>query len=281
MTQGLGDIVGNLKREILALSSNSSLSISQKHAALQAVFSTVLEGMGYNNYQNMQRTGEEGFIKGVLSRLDPKVSLDIGANCGSYSSLLLLHTNSVVHAFEPLEVPFAKLATIGYEQNARERLIAVNKAVSNHTGSAVINYNPDSTSFASLSDDINAISYVDNSSRKHVQVTSVDEYVNGGSVDFIKIDTEGFELEVLQGAKRTIAGEGSSPPLAIQIEFNLHHLFRGHSLLRLSQELSGYTPFQLLPGGDLIQRDPSSPASNIFAFSNFVFIRSDLIIKRM
>ncbi len=47
----------------------------------------------------------------------------------------------------------------------------------------------------------------------------------------LKIDTEGFEYEVLLGSLKFIDG---FRPRIIQIEFNLHHLFRGQSIKFIS-----------------------------------------------
>ena len=53
-------------------------------------------------------------------------------------------------------------------------------------------------------------------------------------------------------------------------------MFRGHTLLSLARRLEGYIMFQLLPR-QLVRRDPASPLANFFHFSNFAFLRSDLL----
>ena len=88
-------------------------------------------------------------------------------------------------------------------------------------------------------------------------------------VDLIKIDTEGFESEVLRGGGETIR---RCRPKFVQLEFNWHQLFRNTSLNSFSELLPGYSVFQLLPDA-WIERDPIDPLSNIFHFSNFVFVR--------
>ncbi len=90
-------------------------------------------------------------------------------------------------------------------------------------------------------------------------------------IDFIKIDTEGFEYEVLVGAQNIIA---AFRPKMIQIEYNRHHIFTGRTLYSFAALLAEYEMFQMLPGR-LARRDPTDPLSNIFCFSNFVFVRKD------
>ena len=53
-------------------------------------------------------------------------------------------------------------------------------------------------------------------------------------VDYIKIDTEGYELEVIEGADELI---NKLRPKIIQIEFNWHQLFKGQTIYSLSQKL--------------------------------------------
>ena len=52
------------------------------------------------------------------------------------------------------------------------------------------------------------------------------------NVDLIKIDTEGYEMNVLKGSRNFI-----SKPKFIQIEFNWHQLFTNNSLIDFSKEL--------------------------------------------
>ncbi len=53
-------------------------------------------------------------------------------------------------------------------------------------------------------------------------------------IDLIKIDTEGYELEVLIGAKKTIE---KFKPKYIQIEYNWHHLFKNVNLLLIGSHV--------------------------------------------
>jgi hypothetical protein len=64
---------------------------------------------GYNDYQTSRVTGEEFFIRDILAPQKPNLCLDIGANTGGYSRLLLEATSSKVIAFEPLPTTFMSL----------------------------------------------------------------------------------------------------------------------------------------------------------------------------
>ena len=229
-----------------------------------------IRGLGFNNYQNSIETGEKHFISSVLKEYRPKICIDIGANVGEYSKLLLEETESHVISFEPVPQPFMEMCTSLSAYG--ERFVGVNSGVGNKNKKLSINYNPDTTAFASFCPQINEIHYVVNDHILEVNVTTLDSYVEGNGidcVDLIKIDVEGFELEVLIGARDTI---DYLKPKFIQLEFNLHQLIRGGSLYAYSKLLPDYEPYQLLPGGWAL-RSPLDPIANIFCFSNFIFVR--------
>lgn len=86
--------------------------------------------------------------------------------------------------------------------------------------------------------------------------------VNTLLIELIEIYIEGFELEVLKGAGWATA---SLNPRYIQIEFNLHQMFRGNMLNDFAELMPGFEIYQLLPGG-WVRRDPAHPPCYIDAF---------------
>jgi FkbM family methyltransferase len=225
---------------------------------------------GYNNFRNSEESGEAFFIKSVLAPTSPKLCLDIGANVGNYTCELLRATNSKVISFEPLPGAFRSM-----QEQVREfsdRVILENKGVGAANEDLVIHFSPNALSQASFSEEVKNVSYVSNEEQALVPVVTLDSYCQEhqiSEIDFIKIDTEGYEAEVFKGAERVLH---EIKPKFIQIEFNWHQLFRNTSLHYFSELLPEYQVFQLLPNG-WINRDPRSPLSNIFEFSNFVFVR--------
>lgn len=97
------------------------------------------------------------------------------------------------------------------------------------------------------------------------------------TLDCIKIDTEGFELDVLKGASYVLT---EIKPKAIILEWNWHQLFRGGTLLQIQELLPDYQAFRVLPHKKgLYPVDTTRPKENICFYSNCVFVRSDLVIK--
>jgi FkbM family methyltransferase len=244
------------------------------------VLSLAMRARGYNNFRNARRTGEYGFMK-LLARYDPKLCIDIGANKGGYAEDLLSLTRSKVISFEPLPKAFEILSRL--KGRFEGRFECINKGVGDKIASLELHYGAEDSPHASFSSDVRQIEYVGRSNVHvmRVDVITLDSFLESHfpndvpKIDLIKIDTEGFECEVLAGARKTIA---ESRPKFVQIEFNLHQLFREQSLFTLASLLPGYRVYQLLPYGQgMVLRDPKEPESNIYHFSNFVFVRDDIV----
>jgi FkbM family methyltransferase len=225
---------------------------------------------GYNNYRDYKESGENFFLVSILAPTNPKVCFDIGANIGRYSKELLEKTNAKVYAFEPLLTVYEVLQNTLSVHG--DRLVAENKGIGSENKTLTIHYNPKALSHASFSEDVKKVSYVTNEMKEDVEVVTLDSYCAEKlitAIDFIKIDTEGFEAEVFQGALETFR---KIQPKFIQIEFNWHQLFRNTSLNFFAEHLPNYDVYQLIYDG-WIKRDPKDPLTNIYLFSNFVFVR--------
>lgn len=99
-----------------------------------------------------------------------------------------------------------------------------------------------------------------------VEVCALDE-LNLPTIGFIKIDVEGFELDVLKGARKTI--EKDKPNLLIEIE----ERHTGINLKKMLIEVCeyGYIVLNLFREGELklIDLDTSLPTD---ASNNFIFL---------
>ncbi|SHF98590.1 FkbM family methyltransferase [Vibrio gazogenes] len=229
-----------------------------------------LRARGYNNFRNNSESGESFFIEKILSPTNPRLCIDIGANVGDYTVELLSKTNASIVSFEPLPTAFQKLTEA--TKNAQERVTLENKGVGKAADVLTIHYNPNALAHASFSEEVKKVSYVSNDEQVDVPVVTLDAYCeenNITEIDFVKIDTEGFESEVFEGAKHTFA---VIKPKFIQIEFNWHQLFRNISLNFFAEKLPDYDVYQLIPNG-WIKRDAKDPLTNIYHFSNFIFVR--------
>ena len=208
----------------------------------------LLETHGYDNYQSDEVSGEEYLIGTVLASIDPELCVDVGANVGKYSQKILSLTNARVIAFEPQPGLQTKLESLA--RSFPERMEIVANGVGKDPGTLTLRYNEAATEHASFVQSINEISYVDNLDTVDVSVVTLDHFFGARpdlhQVDLLKIDTEGFEDEVLQGAKETIT---RLRPKLIQFEYNQHQMLRGHSVYSLTRHAPDYILYQFVPNG--------------------------------
>ncbi len=239
------------------------------------VLSLALNAKGYKNYGSFYKTGEKKFIK--MIKKDLKLSLDIGANTGTYTRMLLTETKSNVVAFEPMPLSFKNLKKIQSINKTRLQLFKV--ALGNKNRFSKIFFSDLSSEKATLVDNLEEISFIKKSHNKSIKINvkKLDNFFNyfkKQKIDFIKIDTEGYELEVLKGAKRIIK---KHRPKYIQIEFNWHQLIQNQTIYNFSKILKNYDVFRILPYNSGLEKvNPARPENNIFHLSNFVFIRKDI-----
>lgn len=157
--------------------------------------------------------------------------LDIGANIGLYTLLLsrLVGPAGTVIAFEPDPQLFEAL-TENCRKNSVTNVHLCNLAVGAHSGTKIL--------FRSLLNaGDNRLAEVDPSDLRRaveVRVATVDEIVGDRPVDFIKIDTQGWEGEVLAGMQRVLARNST---LQICLEYWPSGL-----------KAAGYNPVDLLSG---------------------------------
>ncbi len=237
--------------------------------------SLTLDAKGFKNYGDFNRTGEKKFIRSIKDEIN--LSLDIGANVGNYTKLILQETNSKVISFEPLPDAYRELENL--KKDFSERLEIFNIAISNENKKQDLHFSNEKSEKASLMKHLEKLSFVGkaNKNKISVEVKKLDDLKNifkNQTIDFMKIDTEGYEFEVLDGAKYLLK---EHQPKFIQIEFNWHQLLKGQTLYKISSMIDFSDTFKILPHGDeLIQIDPSRPENNIYHLSNYVFIRKDI-----
>jgi len=138
---------------------------------------------------------------------------DVGAHHGEFAERLLRDfSTAAVHAFEPVPDSFQLLQARFCKH---KRVFAHELAMGKQTERLPIHLKAGSTG-CSFVDSTGAVG------RTTVDVTSVDDFAESHSIsriDLLKIDTEGFELEVLQGASKLLA---TGSVAFVYVETELH-----------------------------------------------------------
>jgi FkbM family methyltransferase len=146
---------------------------------------------------------------------DKPVSIvDIGAQSGLYSLYAKYLPQSTFHSFEPFPQTY-RLLNDNIMLNGITNVKTYNLGISNYTGECVLNTSKSHNGLHTLSS--TPLRFQDIVPLK-IKVDTIDNlfYENNIPVDFIKIDTEGWEYYILQGGIKTIQ---KYKPF-IQIEWN-------------------------------------------------------------
>ena len=223
--------------------------------------------------------GENIFIK-KFERLNINNFIDIGANIGHFSLEILNNNMTKVIAFEPLNKCCDELSLIYEKYSNRFKFFEI--ALSNKDGFCKLNYGGTTSGLSSLETKINKIPYVGDSNYNQIEVKTkqLDSFINDlefQNIDFIKIDVEGHEMAVLDGALKFIKKNHIK---LIQIEFNWHNLFTKNTIYDYSAKLEDYVITQLnLINGKLRIINPIDPLSNLYFLSYFIFIEKSFFEK--
>jgi FkbM family methyltransferase len=179
-------------------------------AELDRVVQRVQKYTGVGCGDGVMVSGEVAVLKELLRRELPDYCIiDGGANCGQFVNLArhLMHGERFkIHAFEPSSEAFNKLSRIA----SADTSVALNcSGLGAKKGEAVLYADQPGSQLASLSRrDLEhfAISF---EHQEKITLTTVDDYCrenNIGEVHLLKLDVEGAEFAVLQGAVTMLAG---------------------------------------------------------------------------
>lgn len=236
------------------------------------IYGLALRGLGIYNYQDSRVSGELWFIKHVLKRAGKNlVVFDVGANIGSYSNDILLNRVSIekIYAFEPHSATYTKLLknTIG------KPVQAVNIGLSDQSGAATLydRNNASGSSHASLSAAIFSEVHCVKAESTQIELTTIDDFCRTNQIeciDLLKIDVEGYEINVLRGAERMLK---TGKVRLIQFEFTQLNSTLGVFFKDFYEMLhSDFDIYRLLPHGAESVKSYNSTFHEIFGYQNFI-----------
>ena len=183
------------------------------------------------------------------------VCLDIGANIGVYSMVLaeLSGSSQNIHSFEPV-------------RHIRNKLIAnakLNGFKSLHINDFALGAEPGKIDMYQVKEGVfraGTSTFVENENfqtldKEHfdvipVDIKQLDHYVSEQDltqVDFLKIDVEGFEWNVLQGGQETL--KKFKPAIIMEYDFERHNEDHTPDNYRIFLEKNGYKSYEYTIGG--------------------------------
>jgi len=203
--------------------------------------------MSFGNLWDFKSNGELKVIKSLNKVIGIKTFFDVGANSGKYflcAAEILESAKVDFHLFEPSPSTFKILETIKSGNHTLiKNQIALGKEVLNkvdfyshkiHTLSGIYSSDPDSSKLY------------------RVKMNTIDNYCTTheiGKIDFLKIDVEGHEFDVLLGAIKSI---NSGKISAIQFEFGVNNMCSRTYFKDFYTMLSSYYDIFLIQKGGLI-----------------------------
>jgi FkbM family methyltransferase len=159
----------------------------------------------------------------VLAGRRKPLCVDVGANTGQFIDFLRGSLRDpVIHAFEPAPEPFAQLQS---RHGSTPGVTLVNAGLGAERGQIEFNIFENQTLNSFLPISVSGSGTLAGSKlvrRLPVPVSSLDDYAASAGltgIDLLKVDTQGYELQVLQGAVRLLAS-GSVNTVLIEINFS-------------------------------------------------------------
>lgn len=212
--------------------------------------------------------GEARWLHAVGDCLEYVV--DVGANKGDWSDLAL-RQKDLRHLllFEP------SLSALGHLRarfSSRPEVEIIEAAAGSAQGFLTFFEESDAGETSSL-----VAGFSHDANTRQVKVTTVDAEIERrgwASVDFLKIDAEGFDFYVLQGTQNLFA---NGKVRYGQFEYNSPWRIAGSTLTRAIQWLRdlGYQCF-VIKSGELRIPDPAR-YREYYLYSNYAIIRNDLV----
>ncbi len=233
-----------------------------------------LDNIGFDN-SDSKTNGEYSLILQIIRSGD--IVFDVGANKGEWSKNVLLNVSSVnIYSFEPVASVFDVLKDNLSDSEASLH----NIAISDSDGKKrffYYNQNSELSTFYRRASsveqelDIKPIQVM-------VQTKTLDLFCKEqliSHIDFLKIDTEGAELDVLQGAVELLQGHKIK---TIQFEYGDTYSDVGITLRQVCQLLSsyGYTIFRIFANGLIHIKNWNDSLENN-RYSNYLAVSSERI----
>lgn len=243
------------------------LAVRQTQSFFEALHKFSLKGMNYGSANKPQDSGELS----VFDYIDKKeqhdlVIFDVGSNNGQYLGHLLSffkHRKVSYYCFEPDPVAFGHLSKFAA---SKPDVSIFNLAFGGKPGVMTL-YQSNSGSVGSS---LVSLESKPDQQKVDVQVVTLDSFCKEHgitSIDFLKVDTEGFESEVLKGATELLANNKIS---YIQLEHgSMQSIKMGSSLYTYQQMLPKFRLYHIKQNG--LRRIRYSERFEIFYNSNYFF----------
>ncbi|MFI5155830.1 MAG: FkbM family methyltransferase [Chitinophagales bacterium] len=157
-----------------------------------------MTGATGNIYAGLHEFEDMMFLLHLLRPGD--LFVDVGANIGSYTVLASAVAMAQAISIEPVPKTFSNLKRNVAVNDLESRVELHNYGIGNESGVLRFTRNLDTINHV-----ISSVDAANDSDSIEVQITTIDDMMQGRIPLLIKIDVEGFELAVLEGARQTLS----------------------------------------------------------------------------
>lgn len=222
-------------------------------------------GLTGNIYTGLHEFQDMAFLLHVLRGED--LFVDIGANVGSYTILACSAVGARGIAFEPVPSTYKRLVENMRLNRLDEKVRCINKGVGARQGNIGFTADSNATNHALAPEE-----QCDNTVA--VEITALDTALHDDSPTLIKIDVEGYETPVLEGASETL---GKQTLLAVIMELNGNCNRYGFDESRILELMfdNGFRSYSYNP----LNRTLSALEGKNLNSGNTLFIRNKLSVE--
>ncbi len=243
------------------------IAVRQTQPFFEFLHKFSLKGMNYGSANKPKDSGELSVFDYIEQKEQRDLIIfDVGSNNGQYLEHLLSffkHRSMTYYCFEPDPVAYGHLAKMA---DGKPGVTIFNLAFGSTPGIMTLYQN----NSGSVGSSLVSLDNKPNQQKVDVEVNTLDNFCRDKgitTIDFLKVDTEGFESEVLKGATDLIA---QNKIKYIQLEHgSMQSIKMGSSLYAYQQMLPNFRIFHIKQNG--LRRIRYSERFEIFYNSNYFF----------
>lgn len=233
---------------------------------------------GIGKYQNNKVSGEEYLLKKLsqfsfLIQEKSIVVFDIGANVGNYSKLISKYLpQAQIYSFEPNLKSFNDLQSIKINNfNCYQLGLSSSTCVME-----MYDHSSQGSEHGSLyKESFSLVHRINNISSSTFNATTVDKFCKDNKIDvidFIKIDVEGHDLDVIKGCQYLLLNNRIH---LIQFEFTQINIISRVFLRDFYEILQKYKIYRL-DSNNLIPLFEYQVSNEIFQYQNFLAVHEEI-----
>ena len=221
-----------------------------------------LAGATGNLYCGLHEFEDMSFTLHFLRESD--LFVDIGANIGSYTILSASEKNVETVSFEPGELAFEIFMNNVSINHVEEKVTAHNIALGSEKRKV---------SFTTSLDTTNHVAIDSDTTTETIMMDSFDHIIKINRPTLIKIDVEGFEMEVINGMEKALNNNNLK---AILIELNGSGKRYGINESDIHEKflIQGFKPYKYLPFQRLLKEVDFYGENNTLYIRDYSFVKT-------